>query len=175
MKTCRQGGKAMDSSFNVCPYCGLPFTAVEAENEQPQQPQQEQQAPEQPNQNVNNQNNVNYQQQNNGYNNGYNGGYAQQMNYYPPVSGYTPAPRPQRSAYIAALLAIFGGIFGLHNFYLDNSKRAVTQLVVSIAGLVLTFGIATVAMEVWAVTEALKILKGEINTDGTGAMIKMGW
>ena len=175
MKTCRQCGKSMDSSFNVCPYCGLPFAVVETENEQPAQEQQE--ANEQQNQS-NTQNNYqqynqyNYQQQYQA--NGYNGGYGQ-MNYYPPHSGYTPAPRPQRSAYIAALLAIFGGIFGLHNFYLDNSKRAVTQLVISIAGLVVTFGIATVVMEIWAVTEALKILKGEINTDGTGTMIKMGW
>lgn len=171
MKTCKRCGKAMDSVFNVCPYCGLPVADTENENEQFAQPQNEQQSQQsQPNQQHGYQNG--YTQPNQGA--PYNGGYYQQ-NYYPPNSGYTPAPRPQRSAYIAAMLAIIGGMFGLHNFYLDNSKRATIQLVVSLAGFVLTFGIATIAVEVWAITEALKILKGEINTDGTGAMIKMGW
>lgn len=166
MKTCKRCGKAMDSVFNVCPYCGLNVVDMGNESEQSSQPQNDQQ----------NENAYAHQngcaQTNQGTS--YNGGYYQQ-NYYPPNTGYTPAPRPQRSAYIAAFLAIFGGMFGLHNFYLDNTKRAITQLVISLVGMVLTFGIATIAIEVWAVTEGLKILKGEINTDGTGAMIKMGW
>lgn len=167
MKTCKICGKAMDDSYNVCPYCGTPENVSPAEETQ-----------------TNEQNN--YQQ--NAYRQN---PYSQQNNYHqpnfntPPYTnaysqpqhkpGYTPAPRPQRSAYIAAILSIIGGMFGLHNFYLDNYKTAKIQLVVSLAGLVLTFGVASIAMEVWAVIEGLRILKGEINTDGTGEMIKMGW
>lgn len=181
MKTCKQCGRAMDDLFNVCPYCGFSINTA-TENEQapsgnnyiPEenggQNQYEQQSystayrysqPE-----------TGHSQPNQGPN--YGGGYYQQ-NHYSSDTGYTPSPRPQRSAYIAGILAIVGGMFGLHNFYLDNTKRATIQLAVSVLGIFLTFGIASIAMEVWAVTEGIKILKGEINTDGTGAMIKMGW
>lgn len=167
MKNCKRCGKAMDSIFNVCPYCGLNVADTGSENDPYSQAQNDQQ----PNQNPFGYQNS-YAQPNQGASD--NSGYYQQ-NYYPPNSGYTPAPRPQRSAYIAAILSIIGGMFGLHNFYLDNTKRAIIQLVVSLVGLVFTFGVATIAMQVWAVTEGLRLLKGEINTDGTGAMIKMGW
>lgn len=169
MKTCKICSRAMDDSFNVCPYCGNAATETVNENEQSAQQPNEQQNPY-------NQNNYGYQNNYTQPNAGqtYNGGYYQQT-YSQPHSEYTPVPRPQRSAYIAGILAIIGGMFGLHNFYLDNTKRATIQLVVSIVGLVLTFGVATIAMEVWGIIEGLKILKGEINTDGTGAMIKMGW
>lgn len=169
MKTCKICSRAMDDSFNVCPYCGNAANSTANDNGQTAQQPNEQQNP--------------YNQNNYGYRNNNaqpdvgatpNGGYYQQT-CYQTHSDYTPAPRPQRSAYIAGILAIIGGMFGLHNFYLDNTKRATIQLVVTLAGLVLTFGVASIAMEVWAVIEGLKILKGEINTDGTGAMIKMGW
>ena len=164
MKTCKICGKAMDDSYNVCPYCGASENAGESA-------QAEQQNTYQQNtyrQNPYGQQNSNYQPYTNPCANSYNQQYTQ-------PKGYTPAPRPQRSAYIAAILAFFGGIFGLHNFYLDNKKTATIQLIISLVGLVLTFGIATIAMEVWAVIDAIKILKGEINTDGTGALIKMEW
>lgn len=166
MKTCKICGKAMDDSYKVCPYCGTPENSAEADSRQ-NQPNAQQQNPHQQNP---------YGQQNNYYqpggyaNNGYN-----QQQYAQPNPAYTPAPRPQRSAYIAAILSFIGGMFGLHNFYLDNKKTATIQLVVSLVGLVFTFGIASIAMEIWAITEGMKILKGEINTDGTGAMIKMGF
>ena len=165
MKTCKICGKAMDDSYNVCPYCGADETA-EANSEQTQQNTWQQN----PYQQNPYQQNGGYQQNQNPYAN--NGSYQQ---YTPPKQNYTPAPRPQRSAYIAAIRAFIGGMFGLHNFYLDNKKTATIQLVVSLVGIALTFGIATIAIEVWAIIDAVKILKGEINTDGTGAMIKMSW
>lgn len=163
MKICKTCGKAMDENFNVCPYCGVAPDAVpRQENEQPEYtaPQQE------------------YTQQQNQYNNvpPYRNG-APLRGTFPEkteIPEYTPAPRPQRSAYVAAFLSIFLGMFGVHNFYLDRKNRALTQLLITVIGAVITFGAAALAMEVWAVIEGVKILKGEINTDGTGAMIKMG-
>lgn len=102
------------------------------------------------------------------------GGYYQQPAYHASAD-YTPAPRPQRSAYIAAILAFALGFVGIHNFYLDKKNRALIQLLVSIIGMVFTFGLSVIAMEVWAIIEGVRILKGEINTDGTGALIKMSF
>lgn len=102
------------------------------------------------------------------------GGYYQQPAYHASAD-YTPAPGLQRSAYIAAILAFALGFVGIHNFYLDKKNRALIQLLVSIIGMVFTFGLSVIAMEVWAIIEGVRILKGEINTDGTGALIKMSF
>lgn len=168
MKICKTCGKAMDDSYSVCPYCGAAVESSANPNPGPQQAQ--------PNPPYNAPYGQSNQQQ---YYGGAPYGQAEQQPYqqpYQPVNnGYTPAPRPQRSAYIAAILAFLGGMFGLHNFYLDNKNRAICQLVVSLVGLVLTFGTATIAMEIWAIVEGVKILRGDINTDGTGALIKMSF
>lgn len=154
MKICKVCGRAMDDNYNVCPYCGtVPGDARDdSQQTEPQQSDMGYNAPPQyqapPLRNDINQKNE------------------------PPE--YTPAPRPQRSAYVAAILAVFLGAFGVHNFYLDRKNRALMQLLIAVIGAALTFGVATLAMEVWAVIEGVKILKGEINTDGTGNMIKMG-
>lgn len=170
MKICKTCGKAMDDSYAVCPYCGAAAEpSVNVNTEPDPQPGQQSQPY-----------GASYGQTNQQQ---YYGGaaYGQanqqyQQPYQPPVNtGYTPAPRPQRSAYIAAILAFMGGMFGLHNFYLDNKNRAICQLVVSLVGIVLTFGVATIAMEIWAIVEGMKILRGDINTDGTGALIKMSF
>lgn len=164
MKTCKICGKAMDDSFNVCPYCSAPVNGGEEkkeninENNTYQQPQfTEQESYYQPNFDPNT------------------NPYSQQFTPPKAAPSYTPAPRPQRSAYIAAFLAIFGGIFGLHHFYLDNNKKGIIHLVVSVLGFLLTFGIATIVILVLSIIDAIKILKGEINTDGSGHHIKMGW
>ena len=153
MKICKICSRPMDDSFNACPYCGAVADSQPQSEENTQQP---------------NDYGQNFYQQQNPYNT-------------PPFTGnfqqadekYTPEPRPQRSAYVAAILAFVGGMFGLHNFYLDYKKTAWTQLIVSVAGFVFTLGIASIAMEVWAIIDAIKILKGEINLDGTGAKIRL--
>lgn len=156
MKVCKACSKPMDDTFNVCPHCGAPADSQPAE--------------ENFNQNNNQQNFYQNAQQNNQP--PFYAGFQPNPNYQPD-SKYRPEPRPQRSAYVAALLAFFGGMFGLHNFYLDYKKTAIIQLVVTLAGFVLTFGIASIAMQVWAVIDCIKLLKGEINIDGTGAKIKL--
>lgn len=172
MKICKICGKAMDDSYSVCPYCGAASEPSGNPNPDPQGQQQGQ-----PNPPYGAPYTQTHSQQQ--YYGGAPYGQAEQNPYqqpYPPKNnGYTPAPRPQRSAYIAAILAFFGGIFGLHNFYLDNKNRAICQLVVSIVGFVVTLGIATLAMEIWAIVEGLQLLRGDINTDGTGALIKMSF
>lgn len=164
MKICKICGRAMDDNYNVCPYCGVvPEAEPEQNNEQPDYTAPQQQYNQQ---NQNQYNNVPPHQQG--------APLRETFSEKAEIPEYTPAPRPQRSAYVAAFLAIFLGMFGVHNFYLDRKNRALTQLLITVIGAVITFGAAALAMEVWAVIEALKILRGEINTDGTGAMIKMG-
>lgn len=159
MKICKTCGRAMDDNFNVCPYCGTaPDTVEQKENQQTET--------------------ENFYQQNR-HSNIPPYGQEEPLRGSFPVNNdfpeYIPAPRPQRSAYVAGFLAIFLGMLGIHNFYLDRKKKALTQLLITVIGSVLTFGFAAFAMAIWGLIEGIKILKGEINTDGTGAMIKMGF
>ena len=74
----------------------------------------------------------------------------------------------QKSKIAAALLAIFLGGLGIHNFYLGNTNKGLTQLLVCIIGGILTFGIASIVIEIWAFVEGILILTGSINTDSNG-------
>ncbi len=186
MKVCKACGKAMDDSYNTCPYCGAAYS--DSQSEQFNRNAADNAEPNMNNaQNAYNPNNAynpqnTYNPQGNPYGQnppfGNNRQYAQNVPHYNNVNtntDYTPAPRPQRSAYIAAILAFTLGAFGVHNFYLDKKNRALTQLLVSLIGSVFTLGIAAIVIEIWAIIEGIKILKGEINTDGTGTMIKMSF
>jgi len=72
-----------------------------------------------------------------------------------------------KSKLVAGLLAIFLGAFGVHNFYLGNTKKAIIQLVICLAGSLL-FGIGALAMEIWGIIEGIQILTGKITTDAQG-------
>lgn len=61
---------------------------------------------------------------------------------------------------VAGLLGIFLGGFGVHNFYLGYTKRAVIQIVVSLV----TCGIGAW----WGIIEGIMILIGKIDTDADG-------
>lgn len=108
--------------------------------------------------------------------------------------------KSEKSKIVAGLLAIFLGIYGVHNFYLGKTKRAVTQLALGIGGFLLYFigifagsvlaatsevvlgivliivgvlGIlAALAVGIWALVEGIMILCGKINTDGAGRPLK---
>ncbi|WP_122820819.1 TM2 domain-containing protein [Varibaculum vaginae] len=82
---------------------------------------------------------------------------------YPPFPGQpapgmaSPMPNPaagqypnQKSKLVAGLLGIFLGGFGVHNFYLGRTGRAVLQLVITL----LSFGIASI----WGFIEGILIL-----------------
>ena len=77
-----------------------------------------------------------------------------------------------KSKLVAGLLGIFLGTFGVHNFYLGFTTKAVVQLLVSLVGGLITCGIATVAVEIWGLVEGIMILCGNIQTDANGDQLK---
>lgn len=77
-----------------------------------------------------------------------------------------------KSKLVAGLLGIFLGTFGVHNFYLGFTTKAVVQLLVSLVGGIITCGIATVAVEIWGLVEGIMILCGNIQTDANGIPLK---
>lgn len=77
-----------------------------------------------------------------------------------------------KSKIAAGLLGIFLGAFGVHNFYLGYTQKAVIQLVATIIGIILScIGIGALivfGIEVWGIVEGIFILTGKINTDANG-------
>ena len=70
-------------------------------------------------------------------------------------------PKPEgKSKLVAGLLGIFLGAWGIHNFYLGNTGRAIAQILVTI----FTCGIGSL----WGLIEGILILTGNINTDADG-------
>ena len=74
----------------------------------------------------------------------------------------------QKSKMAAGLLGIFLGAFGVHNFYLGYTGKAVAQLLIS----VLSCGFLAVASEIWGLVEGIQILTGSIKTDAKGIPLK---
>lgn len=70
----------------------------------------------------------------------------------------------------AGLLAIFGGMFGLHNFYLGNKDKAMTQLLITVLGS-FCVGIGPCITFIWGIVEGIQILNGTITTDAQGSPI----
>lgn len=81
----------------------------------------------------------------------------------------------QKSKLVAGLLGLFLGGYGVHNFYLGYTGKAVAQLVISVLGVLLAFiffGIPNMAVGVWALIESIMILCGSIKTDAKGIPLK---
>ena len=111
--------------------------------------------------------NQNYNNQN--YNNGnYNPNYNQ--NYNPNYNnGQNYNANPQAKSKIAAgLLGIFLGGFGVHNFYLGYTGKAVAQLLITL----LTCGFGAFISSFWGLIVGILILTGSINVDGAGIPLK---
>ncbi len=88
---------------------------------------------------------------------------------YQPQEGINPPPGyMQKSRIAAGLLAFFLGELGIHSFYLGNTSRGLTQLLISL----LTCGIGAIVMKVLTILEGIKILDGRINTDAYGIYLK---
>ena len=81
-----------------------------------------------------------------------------------------------KSKVAAGLLGIFLGAFGVHNFYLGYTAKAVIQLVLTIVGFLLAcvfIGIFLVAaIEIWGFVEGILILTGNIGYDEQGRPLK---
>ena len=81
----------------------------------------------------------------------------------------TPAVNPDAKSKMAAgLLGIFLGAFGVHNFYLCNTGKAVAQLLISVLS---CFSLSMIS-GIWGLIEGILILTGSINTDGKGNPLK---
>lgn len=65
-----------------------------------------------------------------------------------------------KSKMAAGLLGIFLGGWGIHNFYLGFTKKAIIQIIVSIC----TCGIGGI----WGLVEGIMILTGSISEDANG-------
>lgn len=78
----------------------------------------------------------------------------------------------QKSKMAAGLLAIFLGAFGIHNFYLGYTNKAIVQLVCTIVGMILSClvigAFVVFGMQIWAIVEGVMILTGKIEVDGRG-------
>lgn len=81
-----------------------------------------------------------------------------------------------KSKVAAGILGIFLGCFGVHNFYLGYTSKAVTQLVLTIVGFVLSCVIVGVflvlGIEIWGLVEGIMILTGKIDRDAKGIPLK---
>lgn len=73
-----------------------------------------------------------------------------------------------KSRLAAALLGIFLGGLGIHNFYLGYTRKGIAQLLIS----VLSCGILSFASGIWGLVEAIMILTKYINTDADGVPLK---
>ena len=69
-----------------------------------------------------------------------------------------------KSKIAAGLLGIFLGSFGVHNFYLGYTGKAIAQLLITL----LTCGFGAFISSIWGLIEGILILTGSINVDGNG-------
>jgi len=76
-------------------------------------------------------------------------------------------PKGDKSKMAAGLLGIFLGCFGVHNFYLGYTGKAVAQLVIT---LVSCFILSPVSA-IWGLIEGILILCGKIDHDAKGMML----
>lgn len=69
-------------------------------------------------------------------------------------SGLGGVPQPPRQMLIVVLLALFAGLFGLHNFYLGYTNRGLAQLLVTVC----TLGFGAPIVWLWAIVELILIV-----------------
>ena len=85
----------------------------------------------------------------------------------PPTNAATPANGEEpKSKLVAGLLGIFIGTFGVHNFYLGYTSKAVTQLILGI------LGCTTIISFIWGLVEGITILTSENPKDAKGIPLK---
>lgn len=92
----------------------------------------------------------------------------QQPKYTTPPVGYQ-----QKSRMAAALLALLLGSLGIHNFYMGFNTRGTIQLVLCLAGGLITCGVASVAAAIWGFIEGVMLLSNNgPKFDGNGVIMK---
>jgi len=86
---------------------------------------------------------------------------------YAPVAPYGyGVDDPRKSKLAAGLLAILIGGFGIHNFYLGYTGKAIAQLVLTLTC------IGYLPSVIWSIVEGIMILTGSIATDAKGIPLK---
>lgn len=80
------------------------------------------------------------------------------------VEGEIVGNSQPKSKIAAGLLGIFLGCFGVHNFYLGYTGKAVAQLLIT----VLSCFVLSFASAIWGLIEGILILTGTINVDAEG-------
>lgn len=92
------------------------------------------------------------------------------------VSAAPVASSEAKSKLTAGLLGIFLGAFGVHNFYLGYTTKAIIQLVCTIVGIVLCCVVVgaflVLGIEIWGLVEGIMILTGKIDRDAKGVLLK---
>ncbi len=89
----------------------------------------------------------------------------------------------RKSKVAAGLLGIFLGAYGIHNFYLGYTTKAIIQVSVSVGCLILgtilsiiligpILYLGTMGMGIWGMVEGIMILAGGITTDAKGIPLK---
>lgn len=85
-------------------------------------------------------------------------------------------PATAKSKIAAGLFGIFLGAYGVHNFYLGYTSKAVTQLVLTIVGFLtscIIIGVFLIAgIGIWGLVEGIMILAGKIDRDANGIPLK---
>ena len=69
-----------------------------------------------------------------------------------------------KSKIVAGILGILLGCFGVHNFYLGYTSKAIAQLLISVLSCFILSPIAAI----WGLIEGIMILTGSIDTDSEG-------
>ena len=73
-----------------------------------------------------------------------------------------------KSKVAGGLLGIFLGCFGVHNFYLGYTGKAVAQLLIT----VLSCFVLSAISGIWGLIEGIMILTGSIDKDANGKPLK---
>ncbi|WP_242964906.1 TM2 domain-containing protein [Scatolibacter rhodanostii] len=99
------------------------------------------------------------------------------QNNAPIPNGYPYYQYHKKSKLAAALLAFTVGVFGVHNFYLGFSNKAVIQLVLALVGLmsnIFTLFIPTLVVLVWSFIEGVQIISNneQYRYDANGIELK---
>ena len=69
-------------------------------------------------------------------------------------------------AIVLACPFLIGG-FGVHNFYLGYTKKAIAQILLTTVG-ALACGLGPIVSWVWALIDFIQLLSGSISTDANG-------
>ncbi len=78
------------------------------------------------------------------------------------------APANAKSKLTAGLLAIFLGAYGVHNFYLGFTGKAVAQLLITL----LSCFTLSIVSGIWSLIEGIMLLTGKYEVDGKGNPLK---